>query len=191
MSGVSSVLSGNRVTGVIKTVSSAGALWLLLLLALLFFFPFRVDLVTHTLLFFFFDFLEFGAVGAGRATPLELGWGNGVCSWSEESWIVREESCFCFLGGGSSSSLSFSLSLSFSWDFRDSERSSEASVSVLLPFCRSLDCGLMGSASGSSVVGSLGSMASLGSMGCSVVVIVAVAVVVGFDSSSSSSSSSL
>ena len=113
MSGVSSVLSGNLVTGVTRTLSSPGTLWLVL--GLVFFFPLRVDLVTHTLLFFFFDFLEFGAGCAGRRVPLESGrgWGNWAWSGSEVGWqaaAVREESCFRFLGCGSSSSLSSSIS---------------------------------------------------------------------------------
>ncbi|KAM2693122.1 hypothetical protein EV2_007329 [Malus domestica] len=75
------------------------------------------------------------------------------------------------------------MSISISWDLTDSERDSEASVSVLLPFCGSLEGGFRVSVSGSSVVGSGGSMGSA--------VGIAAAAVVGFDCSSSSSSSSL
>lgn len=60
---------------------------------------------------------------------------------------MREESCFCFFGGGSSSSSS-----SMSWDLADSEKSSEASASVLKPFW-----GSPGGSFGSELDGSVGS----------------------------------
>jgi hypothetical protein len=113
---VSSLLSGNLGIGEIKTVSSDGVFCGF---CFVFFLPLRVDLVTQTLLlFFFFDFF-FVVVGVilvgflNSLAPLLLSLFkiSAIVVGSGGSWFcVKEESCFCFLGGGSSSSPSSSMS---------------------------------------------------------------------------------
>ena len=100
------------------------------LLRFVFFFPFRVDFVAHTLLLFFFDFFGAEPFVAGVAVAAAL-----LVPSSSFVSTVREESCFCFFGGGSSSEPSPSSRPDFG-DFLEpseaassSERSSEGSGS--------------------------------------------------------------